>query len=202
MTDTRTHLLAAARRCVAEHGLAATTSRMITSEADANLAAITYHFGSKDALVSEALLTGVREWLAPALTTLAAGGDPAARSLAGIQQLLAGYQAHRDLAPALLEALVHAPRSPELRTGILALWDDLRTGLAHDMTEMVARGELPGWVDPDVMATLFIALAQGLVLQVTVDPDGPDITTLAAQFATLLLAARPDTDRTAPETQP
>ena len=59
MTDTRQRLLDATRRCISAKGLAATTSRDITAEAAANLAAITYHFGSKDELVAEALLEHV-----------------------------------------------------------------------------------------------------------------------------------------------
>lgn len=177
---------------MAEHGIAGTTSRAIATEAGANLAAITYHFASKDALVVEALLSGVREWLRPALEALTGDGDPVVRSLAGIQRLTEGYAAHRKFAPALLEALVYAPHSAELHTGIVELWDDVRTHLADDMTEMVEHDDLPGWVDPDVMATLFIAVAQGLVLQATVDPDGPDVASMAGQFALLLLAARPE----------
>ena len=164
---------------------------MITSEAGANLAAITYHFSSKDELVAQALIDGIREWLQPALDTLSGEGDPVAQSIAGIQQLLAGYEAHREHAPALLEALAHAPHSEQLRVGIVELWDELRERLAADMTRMIDRGDLPSWVDPHVMATLFIAVAQGLVMQVTVDPDGPGLTAMAAQFASLLVAARP-----------
>jgi hypothetical protein len=40
------------------------------------------------------------------------------------------------------------------------------------------------------MAAVIVAVANGIVLQVTVDPDGPPIEALAAQFAALLLAAR------------
>ena len=40
------------------------------------------------------------------------------------------------------------------------------------------------------MAAVIVAVANGLVLQVTVDPEGPSIQAMAAQFAALLLAAR------------
>ena len=40
------------------------------------------------------------------------------------------------------------------------------------------------------MATLLVAVANGLVLQVTSDPDGPGLEAMAAQFGGLLLAAR------------
>ena len=47
---TRERLLCAARGLLAEHGEDAVTLRDITGAADANIAAVSYHFGSKDAL--------------------------------------------------------------------------------------------------------------------------------------------------------
>ena len=50
-TDTRSRILDAAEELLVQHGLEATTLRMITAAAQANLAAVNYHFGSKDALI-------------------------------------------------------------------------------------------------------------------------------------------------------
>jgi AcrR family transcriptional regulator len=52
---TRERLLRAARRLVAERGRADVTLRAITDAADANVAAVSYHFGSTDALLQEAV---------------------------------------------------------------------------------------------------------------------------------------------------
>ena len=49
--DTRDRLLDAAEHLFARHGIDATSLRAITSEAGTNLAAVNYHFGSKEALV-------------------------------------------------------------------------------------------------------------------------------------------------------
>lgn len=49
--DTRDRILDAAESLFVEHGFDGTSMRMITSAANANLAAVNYHFGSKDALV-------------------------------------------------------------------------------------------------------------------------------------------------------
>lgn len=58
MIDTKQKLLEAARRLIAEHGYSGTSLRQIISEAGVNLAAVHYHFGSKEellnALVSQA----------------------------------------------------------------------------------------------------------------------------------------------------
>lgn len=54
-TDTRTNILDTAEALFAEDGFAATSLRDITSKAGANLAAVNYHFGSKDALLTAVL---------------------------------------------------------------------------------------------------------------------------------------------------
>jgi AcrR family transcriptional regulator len=190
MTDTRQRLLDATRRCIAAKGLAATTSRDITGEAGANLAAITYHYCSKDDLVAEALLASLRSWLTPALDVLGGAGDPASRAIVAIQTLMASFAQHRDEAPAFLQALVEAPRIAPLQAGVVRLWDDLCELLAGHISEMQGRGELGSWVEPQAMSALLVAVANGLVLQVTTDPDGPGLDAMAAQFGGLLLAAR------------
>ncbi|MFL6201097.1 MAG: TetR/AcrR family transcriptional regulator [Thermoanaerobaculia bacterium] len=49
--DTRESLLDAAENLFSEHGIQAASLRQITQHAGANLAAVNYHFGSKDGLV-------------------------------------------------------------------------------------------------------------------------------------------------------
>lgn len=50
-TDTKERILDAAERLFAEHTYAGVSLRTITAEANVNLAAVNYHFGSKDALL-------------------------------------------------------------------------------------------------------------------------------------------------------
>lgn len=51
--DTRARILAAAEALFMEQGFTATSLRGITARAKVNLAAVNYHFGSKDALIRE-----------------------------------------------------------------------------------------------------------------------------------------------------
>ncbi|HET7833949.1 MAG TPA: CerR family C-terminal domain-containing protein [Gallionella sp.] len=53
--QTRARLLDAAREVFAEYGFQGATVREICRRADANVAAVNYHFGSKDDLLAEAL---------------------------------------------------------------------------------------------------------------------------------------------------
>ena len=190
MIDTRQRLLAATRQCLGRNGLAATTSRDITGAAGANLSAITYYFGSKEELVAAALLEDLGAWLMPAIDVLAGEGEPGERMMTAVQTLVASYEQHREDAPVHLEALLQAPRMDALRLTLVGLWRDLRRLLADQMTEMQIHGQLPRWVEPESMAGLFTALANGLVLQVTIDAEGPELQAMAGQFGALLLAVR------------
>lgn len=190
MSDTRQRLLEASRACVRDHGVAGTTSRLIAGSAGVNLAAITYHFGSKDHLVAEALLDGLRRWLAPALEVLSGGGDASARTMVAIETLVSTFEHHHDEAVAYLEAVVNAPRMDMLHSGLLELWAELRDLLQDQIREMKDRADLPGWVDPAAMAGLFVAVADGLALHVGVDPGGPGLRAMASQFGALLVASK------------
>lgn len=53
VADTRERILDAAERLFMEHGYDGTSMRMITGEAGVNLAAVNYHFGSKEVLMQE-----------------------------------------------------------------------------------------------------------------------------------------------------
>lgn len=54
-SDTKDKILVAAERLFAERGVAATSLRAVTQKAGVNLAAVHYHFGSKNALLQAVL---------------------------------------------------------------------------------------------------------------------------------------------------
>jgi AcrR family transcriptional regulator len=51
LTDTRVRILDAAEELFMQHGFEGTSMRVLTARAGVNLAAVNYHFGSKDALI-------------------------------------------------------------------------------------------------------------------------------------------------------
>lgn len=191
-SHTRRALLDAARLVVARHGLAGATSRQITAAAGANLAAITYHFGSKDDLIAEALFEELDRRLRPALLELEsfdeAESAPAAM-LAVVGRLLAEFERSRADAPVYLEALFLAARDPAYRQRALALTSSIRNRLERAIESLRSAGVVPAWVDPASMAALVLATANGIVLQALLDPDGPDQVAMTTQFAGLLVAA-------------
>ncbi|WP_018413378.1 TetR/AcrR family transcriptional regulator [Methyloversatilis thermotolerans] len=79
VSDTQLRIMDAAQSLFAAHGFEATSMRMITTTAGVNLAAVNYHFGSKDALVQAVL----RRHLVPLNAQRMADLDEAERRAAG-----------------------------------------------------------------------------------------------------------------------
>jgi AcrR family transcriptional regulator len=176
--------------CLRRLGLRGTTSRAIAAASGANLGAITYHFGSKDELVAQALLRTIRSWMEPALAVLRQDMDPATRLMAAIDQLRRTFEEAREMLPVYLEALLAASRSETLQRGVQEILAEVRGFLSAQLAEQRDAGTLPGWIDPDAMATLLVATADGLGLHAVLDPDGVDVDQVGSQAVQLLLAAR------------
>ncbi|CAN5685361.1 hypothetical protein BH10ACT3_BH10ACT3_18940 [soil metagenome] len=187
---TRAALLDAARTVVREHGLAGATSRQITTTAGANLAAITYHFGSTDELIADALFGEIRRRVTPVLDALDTPGDPAQRMLQAVQDLLAEFERSRRDTVVYLEALLLATRDPKYRRSALQIYRTISDRLAATIKELMDAGVVPPWVEPDAMASLILSVANGVALQTRLDPRGPDHVAMASQFAMLLLAVQ------------
>jgi AcrR family transcriptional regulator len=76
--DTRGRLLDAVEALIADHGFKPLTHRTIASRAEAHVALLNYHFGSKEQLIEEALARRAAQLLAvqhEALTALRGRGD-------------------------------------------------------------------------------------------------------------------------------
>lgn len=183
---TRQRLVDAARDVVCDEGLAAATARAITGRAGANLSAIPYYFGSKEALVAEALVAEGRDLLAPVWAALGGDGDPAQRATAAAAVLHDLFDASRDRVPAYVAAVGAAAHDPAVRDGLGALWSELRARLATDVAAQVETGALPPWVDPEAAAALVLAVVNGVVVASVLDPDGPDHLQVGSLFLALL----------------
>ena len=190
VSGTRDRLLEAAWSRVCQGGMAAATSRSITAQAAANLGAITYHFGSKDQLLAEAFVGAIGRLVQPALDALQEDGDPVTGMLRAIGRLQESLTSSAQDAPAYMEILVQSRRMAPLHEQVSQLFSGLRTVLAGQLAQQRAAGFLPAWVEPEAMAALLLAVAQGVVLQITVDPEGPQQSAMANQFAHLLIASR------------
>lgn len=186
--NTRARLIGGALRSLKTNGLGGTTSRAIAAESGVNLGGITYHFGSKDELVAQALLVAIRSWIDPALEALRREAPPAVRMMEAVRALQGSFGTARDLLPVYLEALVQANRSDSLRRGISELLGELRGFLAGQIAELRDTGFLPPWVDAPAMASLLLATGDGLALHAAMDRESVDQDAVAGQAVQVLLA--------------
>lgn len=189
----RERLLEAAIACLQEKGYARTTSRDLVAASGTNLASIGYHFDSKERLLNVALAEAFQRWLKP-LVALAAEPGPATplerlqRGLSGVTDSL---EENRRLVAAALEAWAQLPRSEDLRATLKAGYDDFHRAIAatvRDAFEEAGAGE----VDAEALATLVIALFDGLLVRWQLEPDDPpsaERLTAAAQGALAALVA-------------
>lgn len=190
-TGTRNELIAGARASVIERGVAQATSRDITARAGANLAAITYYFGSKEALVAEALFAELRRPLDDAIELLASDDDPTSAMLATIQSLMSSFEAQQSHVPVYLQAMAEAARAGAVADEARELLGTLRQHLATRIDELQKVNVVPQWVEPSAMAALIIAVANGIALLMGIDREHVEPRNIAAQFAALLIAAQP-----------
>jgi AcrR family transcriptional regulator len=190
----RSKLIAATQRLLAAGGADALTSRAIATAADANLASITFYFGSKEQLVTESLIAAARQLLAPVVATLTSDGEPTIKMLESVVLLNRILDENRDHLAAYVQALAASPASPSIAAAVRALHRDMAQLLTEQISAQRSAGQLPSWVSPSAMAQLIVAVMHGTLLASVIDSEHTDQAAISAQFAQLLLGAR-TTDR-------
>lgn len=111
----RTALLEGALRCLARMPVDQVSARAVAAESGANLASIGYHFGSKDGLVTAAVVAGLDRWLdeiAARASDVRTGADPADRFRRAVDAADASRSEHDGLARAYVVALGRAQYDP------------------------------------------------------------------------------------------
>jgi AcrR family transcriptional regulator len=159
-------LLEGALECLRTKGFAATTSRDIAAAAGANLGSIGYHFGSKQALMNEAVILGFRNWtehLAGSAQAVDAD-DPLQRLRLSWDAMSSELEDQRGLLQAFLEALAPASRSPELRAQLAGFYREARTDVAKVVGESFG-DDRESKAAAMIVASLLIAVFDGLQLQ-------------------------------------
>jgi AcrR family transcriptional regulator len=160
-------LLAGAKKCLREKGYANTTARDIVAASGTNLASIGYHFGSKEALMTQAIVEMLGEWGEKF------GGESAAsipdygeRFEKHWRDLAAAVASDRQLSLASFENAATAMRIPELATIIADGQEDARIGFGDDFADAGADAETRRAV-----GSLMLAVTTGLIAQWLVDPE-------------------------------
>jgi AcrR family transcriptional regulator len=149
--DTRRALIRAAHSLFARHGYAATSVRAITQAADANLGAITYHFGSKRELY-DAVVGAVVESLADRIEAVCLESGPAPARIEGVVRAYFAYLAENPELPQLMmQELVLSAEPPAAVSGPMVRVLGALRGLIED-------GQAAGTVrpGPPLLQSLFI----------------------------------------------
>lgn len=103
--DTSDKLLAAGRRLFARHGYRGASVRAITSQASANLGAVTYHFGSKRRFY-ETVLESMVQPLRERVRTRAATAPSPIEGVEGVvREIFAHIGEHREMPSFMLHEL-------------------------------------------------------------------------------------------------
>jgi AcrR family transcriptional regulator len=171
----RDALLDAARRCLQERGYARTTARDLVAASHTNLGSIGYHFGSKEALLNQALIAAFDEWVETLLshTAVGQGPDPIRDSWVAMTEQFADY---RPLIVAFAEALAQAERNPSLREQLADCYERWREAIAT--TVVNAFPKTPEETARSI-ASLMMAVCDGAMVQWLLDPErAPDGATL------------------------
>lgn len=169
----REDLLAGAKRCLLEKGYTRTTARDLATAAGVSLAAIGYHFGSKEVLLDEALRGAIEEWGEEVAAALSAATDPGAaageRFEAAWTRVIESFGATRQLWAIQFEVLAHIERTPDLRRAFAGTNRQARLGLANlfgvDVESVEPRRA-------ETIGAFYQAMLVGLAAQWLADPEG------------------------------
>ncbi|ABP55208.1 regulatory protein, TetR [Salinispora tropica CNB-440] len=166
----RERLLAGARNCLYERGYTRTTARDIVAASGTNLASIGYHFGSKEALLTAALVQAFEEWGVEVDRVLRDGTQPDLmdRLESMWTDLVRSFGIHRPLWVAGIEAFALAEHLPALREQLAESYARARPALAT----FVIRdgGENVDDETRKAVGSFLLALMTGLTVQRLLDP--------------------------------
>lgn len=182
----REDLLAGARKVIVERGVAKATARDIAAEAGVSLAAIGYHFGSKEQLITEALLDTLGTGIGDGMGDLIRQGSGKA-PLEAFAHLWNGmpeiFATNRDALLASLENTLRIVRDPGGQQQMVAAIEGAYAGIADDFAAADPQ------LDDDqarALSELSFALVQGLAILWLVSPEGtPSGDRLAAAVRSL-----------------
>ncbi|MFC9997428.1 TetR/AcrR family transcriptional regulator [Nocardia sp. NPDC127526] len=167
----REDLLTGARKAILDRGLAKVTARDIANAAGVSLAAIGYHFGSKDRLVTEAVTTGLGSMIGDDMDAAikdAGEGRSLADALPGTwNNLVDVVMRHRENLMLSIENGIQIARDPESQ-GFMAE----ATAEAYDDLAVVVREAHPALSADEARAVgkLFYVLFQGMAVQALIAP--------------------------------
>jgi len=188
LSPTARRLVGAARTLLARGGFEALTVESVAAEAGAYRDSVRYYFGSKAAFIAAVVDSLAHDQsMATVAETLAhpAGEERVHALVAGDRQLVEDRDSFRDF----FAIFPHVLLDEELRSRVAALYDWYRDLYAASMGGAGAEDDarLRG------LASLMVAMADGLAVQKLLDPDGVALESLFGLWEEILRRAFPGT---------
>lgn len=165
--------MAGARKAILERGLAKVTARDIASAAGVSLAAIGYHFGSKDRLVTETLTQtmgeGVGDAFEAAIRDAGEGRSLAESTPFSWNGMVDAVQEHKDALLLSLENSVRVARSEESQHYMVEAMESAHSDLAATLRDVY-----PELSEAEALAVskLYFAVFQGIAVLWLIAPTG------------------------------
>ncbi len=164
----REALIAGAKKGLFEKGYTRTTARDIASAAGVSLAAIGYHFGSKEALLNAALYEAIEEWGEGIQRGFAAEIDAGAplldRFAAIADRVMLSFSEHRQFWAMQFEMIAQAEHTPAIREVVMAGLVEGKRGFVE-----LFHGEVDAATEK-LVGPFYHAMVTGLLTQFLIDP--------------------------------
>lgn len=185
----REDLLQGAKKCLREIGYADTTARDIVAASGTNLASIGYHFGSKDALVTQAIIELLGDWGDKFIQPQGeASLSYRERFRLSWSTLLESIESDRDLALASFESFSPSARQPELGALVAEGQEQGRVAFGEDFSDPKQPADEK---TRHAIGSVMLAITSGLIAQKLIDPKrapGADEILLAFEYIAGALA--------------
>jgi AcrR family transcriptional regulator len=170
-SDKAKRIVAAMRESVARRGAAGSTFDHVAQEAGVSRGLLHYYFGSKERLLVEVVRhdADLRAQALEERLRDARSLDAIVQALVwGLEQFVAEDAGSHAVIHELLSA---ARRNDEIREELAALYRRVRSEVAEILVEKQREGIVRLRADGEAVVSIFLALADGLEVQLTSDAD-------------------------------
>jgi AcrR family transcriptional regulator len=182
-SDRAQRIVEAMRGVVAEHGATGATFERVAREAGVSRGLLHYHFGTKERLLAEVVRRDCDLRMAAIDAALAQAGDAddvlnaLVRSLEDLVEHDPGFFA------VLFELFTISRRNQDVADELAELLRRTRVHLAEQLAAKRDEGTIELTAEPEAVASILFALADGLALRMLAEPEHDFRTEIAAAVA-------------------
>jgi TetR/AcrR family fatty acid metabolism transcriptional regulator len=179
-------IIRAAYAAIARKGYARISLRDIALEAGVNKSLLHYYFKDKDQLILAVFHFLQQKFLDIILRTVSLPLSVDERLAEGFREFLKLSEDEPEWFVVLMDLNVQAIQRPESRREVYSLYQELRGILAEGFREAKERGEIREDFDESVLASMIIAVVNGLALQFIIDREATDFSRAYSDFRSML----------------